>query len=200
MGSINNQQHNPLIEGKYAHINKNDVVFTPRWLAKIICEMFPIEGRVLEPAKGEGVFMEFLPKGTEWCEIAEGRNFFDYSNEVDWIVTNPPYSDFNRFLEHSFELSNNVVFLVPVAKMFKSMGTIKTIMSYGGIVSYRFLSGGQAGFPFGFPVGVCYMKRNYRGETKFEPLETYLSQTKGGKKDAEGYASKKDYEESEGIE
>lgn len=176
MAGIKGQQHNPLIEGKYAHINKNDLVFTPRWLAKAICKIFDIGGDVLEPAKGEGVFMEFLPKNTDWCEIMEGRNFFDYNKKVDWIVTNPPYSDFNRFLEHSFELADNVVFLVPVAKMFKSMGTIKTIMLYGGIVSYYFMSGGLAGFPFGFPVGVCYMKRGYTGPTDFGLFETYLSQ------------------------
>ena len=29
MGSIKGQKHNPYIEGKYAHLNPNDVVFTP---------------------------------------------------------------------------------------------------------------------------------------------------------------------------
>jgi len=37
MAGIKGQKHNPYIEGKYAHINKNDVVFTPDWLAEIIC-------------------------------------------------------------------------------------------------------------------------------------------------------------------
>ena len=49
MGSINGQKHNPYIIGKYAHINPNDVVFTPDWLAKQICGMFDIGGKVLEP-------------------------------------------------------------------------------------------------------------------------------------------------------
>jgi len=34
MGSIKGQKHNPYIDGRYAHVNKNDVVFTPDWLAK----------------------------------------------------------------------------------------------------------------------------------------------------------------------
>jgi hypothetical protein len=170
MGSIKGQKHNPYLEGRYAHLNSNDVVFTPDWLAKEICSMFEISGKVLEPCKGEGVFLDYLPQGTEWCEIADGRNFFDYDKKVDWIVTNPPYSDFNRFLDHCFELSENVVLLVPVAKMFKSMGTITKVFEYGGIVSYRFLSGGKAGFPFGFPVGVCHLQRDYKGQTVFEPL------------------------------
>jgi hypothetical protein len=170
MGSINGQKHNPYILGKYAFVNKNDVVFTPKWLAKEICSMFPIKGKVLEPCKGEGVFLEFLPQNTDWCEITEGRNFYDYNEKIDWIVTNPPYSDFNRFLDHCFELAENIVLLIPVAKIFKSMGTINKLFEFGGIVSYRFMSGSSAGFPFGFPVGVCHIQKGYKNKTLFEPL------------------------------
>lgn len=171
MGSIKGQKHNPYIEGKYAHLNPNDVVFTPDWLAKQICEMFPIEGKVLEPCKGEGVFMEYLPSDSDWCEITEGRNFYDYEKKVDWIVTNPPYSDFNRFLEHSFELADNIVLLVPVAKLFKSMGTLRQIFAYGGFVEIWALPASKAGFPFGFPCAVYYIKRGYKGQTKIRELQ-----------------------------
>ena len=140
MGSIKGQKHNPELEGKYAHINPNDVVFTPDWLAKQIVSMFDIKGKVLEPCKGEGAFLNHLPKNTDWCEIAEGRNYYDYNEKVDWIVTNPPYSDYNRFLEHSFNLADNIVLLVPVAKMFKSMGTMSDIFNYGGFVE-RYMRG-----------------------------------------------------------
>lgn len=170
MGSINGQKHNPYIEGKYAHINKNDIVFTPEWLTETICNMFPIGGKVLEPCKGEGVFLKFLPKDTEWCEITEGRNYYDYNEKVDWLVTNPPYSDYNRFLQHSFDIAENIVLLVPLAKMFKSMGTLKQIFSYGNIVSIHLLPAGQAGFPFGFPCGIFYLKRGYEGNTTIRLL------------------------------
>lgn len=80
MSGIKGQKHNPEIEGKYAHVNKNDVVFTPDWLAKQICSMFDIKGEILEPCKGEGVFLKYLPKNTEWCEITEGRNYKDRHN------------------------------------------------------------------------------------------------------------------------
>ena len=171
MTGIKGQKHNLYIEGRYAHINKNDVVFTPDWLAKQICEMFPIGGEVLEPCKGEGVFLKYLPSNTEWCEIADDKNFYDYHKKVDWLVTNPPYSDFDRFLDHSFELADNVVLLVPIAKIMKSMGTLKKIFIYGGIVSCHFLGGGQAGFPFGFPVGIYHFKKDYKGKTRFGLLE-----------------------------
>ena len=172
MGSIKGQKHNPYLEGRYAHVNPNDVVFTPDWLACQIVSMFPIKGKVLEPCKGEGAFLNYLPKNTDWCEIAEGVNFYDYDKKVDWLVTNPPYSDFNRFLEHAFELADNVVLLVPVAKMFKSMGTLKTIMSYGGFVSIHTLPASRAGFPFGFPCAVYFMQKEYTGLTDIKMLET----------------------------
>ena len=171
MGSIKGQKHNPYIEGKYAHLNPNDVVFTPDWLAKQICGMFAIDGKVLEPCKGEGAFLQYLPKNTDWCEIAEGKNYYDYNEKVDWIVTNPPYSDYNRFLEHSFALAENIVLLVPVAKMFKSMGTLQEIYNYGGFVEIHTLPSSIAGFPFGFPSAVYYLKRGYKGDTKIKMLD-----------------------------
>ena len=178
VGSIKGQKHNPYIKGRYAHINPNDVVFTPDWLAKQICNMFKIDGKVLEPCKGEGAFLKYLPKDTDWCEIADGKNYYDYNKKVDWIVTNPPYSDFNRFLEHSFNIAENIVLLVPLAKLFKSMGTIKTVLEYGGIVSCHLLPASKAGFPFGFPCGVFYLKKDYQGDTKFKLLNLDIQQTK----------------------
>lgn len=171
MGSIKGQKHNPYLEGRYAHINPNDVVFTPDWLAKQICGMFDVKGKVLEPCKGEGAFLKYLPENTDWCEIADGKNYYDYNEKVDWIVTNPPYSDYNRFLEHSFALADNIVLLVPVAKMFKSMGTLQAIFNYGGFVEIHAVPSSMAGFPFGFPSAVYYLKRDYKGETKIKMLD-----------------------------
>ena len=149
---------------------RQDCIQTPLSLAIEIVNHFKPEGKVLEPCKGEGVFLKYLPVNTEWCEIADGKNFYDYTKKVNWIVTNPPYSDFNRFLEHSFELSDNVVLLVPLAKMFKSMGTIRQILNYGGFVSIHFLPSSKAGFPFGFPSGIFHIKKDYKGETIFKEL------------------------------
>ena len=163
---------NAAIKGRYAHVNKNDVVFTPDWLAKKICSMFPIQGKVLEPCKGEGAFLRYLPNDTDWCEIADGINFYDYNKKVDWIVTNPPYSDFNRFLEHSFELADNVVLLVPIAKLFKSMGTLKSVFAYGGFVEIHTLPSSKAGFPFGFPSGIYHIQKKYTGKTLIKLFET----------------------------
>src|SRR5690606_673304 len=45
-------------------------------------------------------------------EIDEGRDFFEYTKKVDWIITNPPWSLMRDFLRHAMTISDNVIFLV----------------------------------------------------------------------------------------
>jgi hypothetical protein len=40
--------------------------------------------------------------GCDWCEIAEGRDFLTVSGRWDWIITNPPWSQFRPFLNAWF--------------------------------------------------------------------------------------------------
>jgi len=151
---------------KYKDLNPNDVVFTPKRVAKFIIEWADPQGKCLDPCMGRGAFYDLLPKPKDWCEITEGRNFYDYNEKVDWIISNPPYSDFDSFLEHSFELADNVVFLVPVAKVFKSWGTINIIKNYGGIAKMWMVPANRCGFPFGFPAMAAHFKKGYEGETQ----------------------------------
>lgn len=150
-------------------VNPNDVVFTPEPLAKIVVDTFAPTGRCLDPCRGHGAFFKYLPAGSDWCEITEGRDFFDYHRRVDWIISNPPHSIFNQWLLHSFEIAENVVYLVPFSKVFKSWGTLTTIAAYGGIVRIVGMpSSRAAGFPFGYPMGIFHFQRNYKGLTSIE--------------------------------
>jgi hypothetical protein len=143
----------------------NDSVMTPDDLARQIVAAFPIEGRVLEPCAGKGAFLRALrPRVPEWCEITVGRDFFDYTGKADWIVTNPPYSIYDRFLEKCLEVADNVVLLVPLSKCLKSIRIEKMVDAYGGLREVRILGGGGvAGFPFGFLTGVLHYQRGYKG-------------------------------------
>ena len=73
-----------------------------------------------------------------------------------------------------------MVLLVPVAKMFKSMGTIKQVFAYGNIVSIEWLPASRAGFPFGFPCGIFHIKRGYQGETRMKPFSNSTQQVLWG--------------------
>jgi hypothetical protein len=51
------------------------------------------------------------------------------------------------------------------------MGTLQKIYKYGGFVEIHTLPSSQAGFPFGFPSAVYFLKRGYKGETKIKMLD-----------------------------
>lgn len=147
----------------YESQNQNDIVFTPELVAQKIVEHYSPNGKILDPCMGEGAFYKYLPEPKDWCEITKGKNFFDYNEQVDWIVSNPPYSNFDKWLDHSFNLAENIVYLTPVAKVFKSWGIMQRIKEYGGIAEVIFMPASRCGFPFGFPVGAFHFKRNYKG-------------------------------------
>ena len=145
-------------------LDPGDVVYTPDWVAKDMVEFFRPTGRILEPCKGDGVFLKYLPGNTEWCEISEGRDFFAWTEQVDWVFGNPPYATFYEWLMHSFRISKNIVYLVPVYKCFTGDRTIRAIQEYGGIVNILYYgSGRKIGLPFGLALGAIHIKRNYTG-------------------------------------
>ena len=146
---------------------KNDKCYTPFPIAKKIIDLFPLYGKVLDPFKGGGAFYEQYPDfiDKDWCEIDDGRDFFDYTEKVDWIVSNPPYSILDEVLEHSFEIADNVVYLVPLSKIFTSLRRIRGILAYGNIKEIHILSAGKCGFPFGFPACAIWFQRGYGGLT-----------------------------------
>ena len=154
-------------QNKTGTSTQQDIVMTPVDTAKRIIEHFNPSGKVLEPCRGEGAFYDNFPDTCtkDWCEIREGKDFFDYDKKVDWIITNPPYSTFDAFLLKCFEVADNVVLFVPIAqKVFKSKKIDQEIMKYGGIKEIvHYGTGGQHGFPFGFVVGAVHYQRDYNG-------------------------------------
>jgi hypothetical protein len=145
--------------------NQNDIVYTPDWVGRDMVEFFNPCGRILEPCKGDGAILKYIPSA-EWCEIQEGKDFFAYNNQVDWIITNPLYSSFKEFLRHSMEISVNVVFLIPFHNFFRSGSVMDMARNTGWIKHMRFYgAGGKLGFPMGNPVGAMHFVRGYHGAT-----------------------------------
>lgn len=145
---------------------RGDVVFTPDWCAADMVNHFRPSGRVLEPCRGDGVFMRHLPADARWCEISEGIDFFAWTDRVDWIVTNPPYSKTRPFMRHAFKVADNVVFLVPARNIFSGYGTVREAKDFGGMAAIRWYgTGGKLGFPMGNAVAAICWKRGYTGPT-----------------------------------
>ncbi len=75
---------------------------TPPELCLDLIEFVPIQygDTAYEPFRGEGAFYNALRKKTphvEWSEIEEGRDYKDFSGNVDHIVTNPPFQEKGSF-------------------------------------------------------------------------------------------------------
>ena len=164
----------PTRPNKTGRATATDSVMTPPHIARLVVGHFKPKGKVLEPARGSGNFYRLFPKGREWCEITEGKDFFAHKKKVDWIITNPPYSIYDKFLEHCFEVADNVVLLVPLQKAFKSMSNQRLVNSYGGLKEVVVIGGGgSCGFAFGFLTGCLYYQRGYKGKitlTNLKPL------------------------------
>lgn len=147
----------------------NDVVFTPKNLAKDIIDHFNPTGSILDPCSGEGVFFNNFPQndGNDWCEITKGRDFFNHSKKHDWIVSNPPWSLIRPFLKHSMELSDNIVFLCLVNAFFMK-ARLRDMKEHNfGIKEIYFVDTPPKPWPAtGFALGAIYVKRGWNGDIK----------------------------------
>jgi hypothetical protein len=145
----------------------NDLIMTNPDTAKWIVNYFQPQGLALEPCMGDGAFYNAFECDKDWCEITRGKDFFDYTNKVDWIITNPPFSIFDDFLLKSFDIADNIVFFCPLTKVFKGKKLDIKICEYGGIKEIIHMGGGnQHGFPFGFSTGCIHYQKNYKGDIK----------------------------------
>lgn len=148
-------------------LTENDVVYTPDWAANDIVEWFKPSGRILEPCKGQGAILKYLP-GASWCEITEGKDFFQWVEPVDWIISNPPYSLFNEWLEHSFSLAPDIVYLIPMNKLFSGWGALVNLDKYGWMKHVRLYgTGNKLKFPMGNAIGAVHFQRGYWGATSW---------------------------------
>jgi len=147
------------------HLLAADVVYTPDFVAKHIVKYLKPSGKCLDPCKGDGAFYQYLPPGSDYCEIRDGKDFMSYTGNIDWVIGNPPYSIFENFLRQAFYISQNVSYLVPTNKIFQRQIIMRLINEYGGIKSMIIYgSGSIIGFPFGFSVGNFHFQKDYKGK------------------------------------
>ncbi len=149
--------------------DSNDVVMTPPHLAQRIVDHFKPSGRILEPCRGKGSFQKIMP-GSFWCEISEGVDFFAWSKPVDWIVTNPPWSQIRPFLQHSMELADDIVFLMTVNHVW-TKARIRDIYSTGFAIKEICICEMPPEFPqSGFQLGAIHISRGWKGDMKYSDI------------------------------
>jgi hypothetical protein len=147
---------------------EKDIVYTPEELVVDVLARFSPNGRILEPCAGGGAFLKHLPDGTEWCEIEQGRDFYAWTAPVDWIVGNPPYSHLLSWIRYSFRVARNVVYLVPLHRVFASAEFLRDVRAWGGVKEIcEYGTGADWGFPFGHALGAVHWQKDFKGQTKW---------------------------------
>lgn len=145
-------------------LDPRDVVYTPEWVAADMVSFFKPSGEILEPCCGDGVFMKYLPSA-KWCEIEKGVDFFAWQTPVNYLFGNPPYNNLKEWFTHSFSIAENIVYLLPVTKIFNSYYQMMDVYEYGGIAHIRvYGAGSMLKWQMGFAIGAIHLKRNYSGE------------------------------------
>lgn len=110
MPRLNNHQQANLVRNKS---ERSDKYYTPKSLVKIHLEQLipivPSGSLILEPAKGLGAYTDYFQLAFptshyDYCEIDEGKDFLEYTGNPDVIITNPPFSLLQKFINKSIEL------------------------------------------------------------------------------------------------
>jgi len=107
---------NSNVAHKIKHRDKpKDVFITPEKLAKTHIDMIDEAYRNLvwyDPFKNSGSYYNQYPCANEnkkWSEILENKDFFDFNEQVDVIVSNTPYSMIEKVLEKSVSLKPMII-------------------------------------------------------------------------------------------
>ena len=156
---------------------RDDVIYTPVELARKIYRHFRPTGFGLDPSMGNGAFYNLFDDGKrDWCEIANGRDFFSYDKKVDFIMTNPPWSLFRRFVEHGMEIANDIYYLITVNHVFTKC-RIRSIYQAGFGIREILMIDTPKNFPqSGFQVGVVHLKKGWKGDIKLSAIgDTFVS-------------------------
>ena len=146
--------------------NKNspdkDIVYTPEPLAIDIINHYNPTGKCLDPCRGDGAFYNNLVNA-DWCELSQGRDFFDYKDHVDWIITNPPWSKMREFLSHGMTIADNIVYLTSI-NHYTTKRRLRDMLSAGFGIKEFFCIETPKCFPqSGFQLAAVHTQRGYKG-------------------------------------
>ena len=108
------------IQGDNGNREENDFYPTPDNATLELLKRIDLSGQVWECACGDGAISKLLPSNTISTDLIDraygesGIDFLQEHREVDWIITNPPYSLATEFAQHSLECSKNVALLCKI--------------------------------------------------------------------------------------
>ena len=170
--------------GKRSDYERVDRDFYPTpWQAvEPLVPHLPSEFAFAEPCAGDGALVnhiETLVEGS-WCSWASDiepqsdnihkNHFRDLGSseflEADYIITNPPWSKMQAFLEHGMKVSDNIVYLTTI-NHYTTKRRIREMRSYGFAVKEIYcVDTPKKPWPqLGFQLAAVHTQRGYTGGT-----------------------------------
>jgi len=144
---------------------------TPVELCARLYRHFQPKGKLLEPCRGSGNFWNTFTQEKDWCEITDGRDFFQYHKRVDAIMTKPPWSQVRSFLRHSMELADDVYMLFTVNHLW-TKARLRDIRQNGFGIKEICLVETPKNFPqSGFQLCMLHIRKGYAGPIQLSELE-----------------------------
>jgi len=158
-----------LVPSKNGH--DQDLIFTPRTLAAQIIDHFSsgITGSILDPCRGIGAFYDQYPDHLDrrWCEITQGRDFLKWQAHVDWIITNPPWSQMRDFLNHGYNIADNIVFLSAMSHFTTKARVNDMRINSFGMKEVLYVPTPTNWPHSGFQTAAVHLQRHWRGPCQF---------------------------------
>ena len=144
-----------------------DLVMTPPELAAVVIGHFAgrMSGTVLDPARGQGAFHDRFPACLDrhWCEITEGRDFLDWHEPVDWVMSNPPWSRLRDFSRHAMRIAPNIVWLAPLTNL-TTKARLRDLDEAGFGIAELVLIDTPKGWPqSGFQLVAAWLRKGHSG-------------------------------------
>lgn len=100
------------------------------------------------------------------------RDFFAWWEPVDWIITNPPWSQIRPFLQHALSLADHVVSLLTINHLW-TKARQRDIRAAGFGLREILLVEMPPEFPqSGFQLGAVHLQRGWRGRIKLTHCDT----------------------------
>lgn len=96
-------------------LNETDFYPTPPWCYENLDINWSMFSSAHEPCRGDGRIQLFLEEQgipTTYSEILEDKNFYDWDEGTDLILTNPPFSELTEFADHAIKHSQTCIFLL----------------------------------------------------------------------------------------
>ena len=111
---------------------------TPEWvcdiMAKMMSELVIFPETILEPTPGAGNLVKAINRRYPNSIIYTPTDFFQFDKKVDCIVGNPPFTPMKvgyDILNRCFELSDNIIFLMPWLALINSEKRTQLYMDRG---------------------------------------------------------------------